>query len=121
MSSQKPIFTVTSSAQPWPEWLTPEYAAIHTAIYNEIVKALGHCIDSAEADGRDYTTEGWISISAGNVVVMLQRAGSPPPVVEPAERLPLPAGTAWDPADDGLTACPTCDGEGFVDAPEDAP
>lgn len=78
----------------WPEWLTPEYGAIHTAIQNEIKKALQHCYDSADGSGLNWTTEGWISCSASNVVGMLQRLGCPPPPVGEVEALPMP-GPEW--------------------------
>ena len=76
------------SVRGWPKWLTPEYGAIHTAFENEIVKALEHCYASADAAGQEWTTEGWISCSASNIMGLLQKLGCPPPTVAPgAERL----------------------------------
>lgn len=76
------------ASKAWPEWLTPEHSAIHTAFENEIVKALEHCYASADAADMDWTTEGWISCSASNIMSLLRRLGCPPPPVEPGlERL----------------------------------
>lgn len=75
-------------ADQWPEWLTPEHSAIHTAIENEMKRALQHCFDSADAAGMPWTTEGWISVSASNIMAMLRNAGCPPPAV-PADTVPL--------------------------------
>lgn len=61
----------------WPEWLTPEHSAIHTAVENEIVKALYHCYESADAAGMDWTTEGWISCSASNIMGNAEAARLP--------------------------------------------
>lgn len=76
--------------QAWPEWLTPEHTAIHTAIENEMKRALQHCYDSADASGMDWTLGGWISVSASNVMGMLKRVGSPPPDVGEVEEVPMP-------------------------------
>lgn len=84
-----------SADQAWPEWLTPESSAIHTAIENEIKEALGHCIASADAAGMPWTTEGWISCSASNIAAMLERLGCPPPPVGKVERLPIPEEPPW--------------------------
>jgi hypothetical protein len=76
--------------QVWPEWLTPEYRAIHTAFENEIKRALGHCYQSADASGMDYTTEGWISCSASNLMGLLERLGCLPPPVGDVVAAPMP-------------------------------
>lgn len=73
----------------WPEWLTPEHSAIHTAFENEMVRALESCYSSADAAGMSWTTEGWISISAHNIMGLLKRLGCPPPPVGEVERLSL--------------------------------
>jgi hypothetical protein len=85
-----------SDHQMWPEWLTDEHTAIHTAIENEIKRALAHCIGSADAAGMDWTTEGWISCSASNVMGMLERLGCPPPPVGEVERMPMPEENFFD-------------------------
>lgn len=81
----------------WPEWLSPEWNAMHTAVENEIKRALQHCYDSADASGMDWTTEGWISVSASNVLSWLKRSGFPPPIVPPVEAMPMPQDeNCWD-------------------------
>lgn len=99
---------VTAEEVRWPEWLTPEYSAIHTAFENEIVKALEHCYASADAAGMDWTTEGWVSCSASNIMGLLHRLGCPPPPVElGVERLSLAEverhwSVPWDEEDEPL-------------------
>lgn len=79
-----------SDTTTWPEWLTPEHTAIHNAIENQIKAALQHCIDSSDAAGQPWTTEGWISCSASNVISFLRQHGCPPLAVGEVERMPLP-------------------------------
>lgn len=74
----------------WPEWLTPAHTAIHTAIENEMKRALQHCFESADASGLSWTEEGWISCSASNIMGMLRRAGSNPPTVGDVAAWPMP-------------------------------
>lgn len=62
----------------WPEWLSPEYTAMHTAISNEIVRALAHCYESADAAGMNWTLDGFVSCSASNILSRLKRDGAPP-------------------------------------------
>ena len=76
-------------SEPWPEWLSPEYGAIHNHLTNLIVSALEHCYASQDAawpDGGPWTMDGLFSIAAGNIMSQLQRWGYPPPAVEPVER-----------------------------------
>lgn len=65
----------------WPEWLSEQDSAIHTAFENEIVKALDECYASADSAGMDWTTEGWVSISARNIMRLLKQLSCPPPPV----------------------------------------
>lgn len=80
----------------WPEWLSPESNAMHTAVENEIKRALQHCFDSADASGLSWTTEGWVSCSASNVLSLLKRLGCPPPPVGEVERMRMPREECWD-------------------------
>ncbi len=110
---------------PWPEWLTPEYSAIHAAIENEMKRALDSCYKSADAAGMGWTTEGWISMSASNVISLLRRNGSNPPDVGEVEALPLPEDRSYDESE--FIACPACGAEELVeqfeplDIPGDGP
>lgn len=85
---------------PWPEWLTPENTVIHTALENEMKRALAHCYSSADASGLDWTWEGWISVSASNIMGMLRRAGCPPPNVGEVREIPMPEGYLSDDEED---------------------
>lgn len=88
--------------QAWPEWLTPEHTAIHTAIENEMKRALQHCFDSADASGLSWTEEGWISCSASNIMGLLRRGGSNPPNVGDVTATPMPRQewSDWDEYED---------------------
>lgn len=120
---------VPAETSAWPKWLTPEHSAIHTAFENEIVKALDHCYASADAAGMNWTTEGWISCSASNIMSLLHRLGCPPPPVEVGiERLSLAEverqwAVPWDDDDEALNfdgakaaeACSTFTPDGNTD------
>lgn len=70
----------------WPEWLSPENNAIHTAFVNEIVGVLDSCYSSADAAGQGgWTMERLISISASRIMSFLKRLGCPPPPVGEVE------------------------------------
>lgn len=69
----------------WPEWLTPEYSALHTAIINDMVRALEHCYVSADAAGMDWTQDGFYSCAASNILGRMKRAGCPPTFGETEE------------------------------------
>ena len=62
-------------SRPWPAWLTPEYGALHDHIEQQILSALEHCYASADAAGMNWTTEGWISCSASNILSWLRQRG----------------------------------------------
>lgn len=59
----------------FPEWLTPQYSALHDALTNEIVGALDHCYASADAACSYWTEDGWISCSVSNIISWIKRAG----------------------------------------------
>lgn len=77
-------------AREWPEWLTPENTAIKYTIINEMVAALEHCYESADAaaDGHSWTEMGWLSVSASNIMSRLRRLGfqMPDDIVPSVER-----------------------------------
>lgn len=103
------------SGDEWPEWLTPEYGAIHDTLTNCVVSALDHCYASADGAGMDWTTEGWISVSVSNIIGTMRRLGCTPPTIDgPVKRRSIgDVHREWQPE----YSCETCFDHGEVEAP----
>lgn len=75
----------------WPEWLTPDYTNLHTAVENAIKTGTYGVYQSADAAGMDWTADGMLSCQASAVLSQLKADGWTPPAVVPVvERLPDP-------------------------------
>lgn len=73
----------------WPDFPGADWGALHQSIENEIVRALDHCYASADAAGMNWTTSGWVSVSASNILSWMKRMGLPAPSIPRPEPLYL--------------------------------
>lgn len=91
----------------WPEWLTPEYGAIHTRIVNSMKRGAQSVYDSADGAGMDYTASGMRSVQASSIIADLRRDGWVPPAaaIVPVDEIGDPQDHSYAEPDEECEIC----------------